>query len=414
MNETEPSTGKRYKQYDQLGAGGHGAVFRAYDSQLRRWVAIKRLLSSKESESADTRLQNIRREAETLASLNHANVVTLFDIDQDEEGLFVVMELIQGPDLKEYLKHGMMQLADFKQLAEQSLEALAVAHLRHIQHRDLKPSNIKIIRQPSGQLQIKLIDFGIARLGIAARKQTENLSGNVYGSIHYMAPEQLCRQPTDVRSDLYSLGCIFYEALSSVRPFHADTVEQIIQKKLYHEVVPLGQLCPHLPTWLAYWVMRLMAKNPQNRPSSATEALTEHRHWQHLPHRPYVQTWWTPPAVYPAGFGYGLPGTPTPLITQPQQQQQAQSAATMQAPVKRPPTGPRLGKPMPRPPSKPLPKSGYAASFQRRSSSGGTVRMGLAATLLMLAAVGLWVMRLWKADALSNLPKLTIRAEFKH
>jgi serine/threonine protein kinase len=276
---------KRYKIYDKLGAGGKGAVYRAYDTQLKRWVAIKRLLSATEANKADPEFEQLRREANTLASLSNANIVTVFDVAVDEEGLFVVMELLQGQDLNDVLAHGPLSVEDFKELAHQTLEALVEAHHLRILHRDIKPENIKVERLSSGRLQAKIIDFGLAREGLTARKQTES-GGTVMGSIYYMAPEQLTRRPTDQRTDLYALGCVLYEALSGKKAFDAKSVHEVIEKHINHDMLPIELLCPHLPQWLTYWINRLMAKNPEDRPNSAQQAINELRAWEALPASP--------------------------------------------------------------------------------------------------------------------------------
>ena len=295
---------QRYKIYEQLGAGGNGAVYRAYDTQLKRWVAIKRLLSAAEAE-ANPAAEELRREADTLASLRNANIVTIFDVSTDEEGLFIVMELLEGPDLADTIQHGPMMQDDFKQLAEQTLEAMLAAHSLRILHRDLKPENIKVERLPGGRFQAKIIDFGLARSGLIARKQTEDQAGSVMGSIYYMAPEQLSREPTDVRTDLYALGCVFYEALSARKAFDGKSVNEVIDKHIDHDLVPLNQLCPHLPQWLTYWVMRLMACKPDDRPANAQQAIEEFRAWEKLPPAPSMMPW------MPVNYGYGaMPGYP--------------------------------------------------------------------------------------------------------
>ncbi len=290
---------QRYKIYEQLGAGGNGAVYRAYDTQLKRWVAIKRLLTATEAASEDPSTAELRREADTLASLRNANIVTIFDVGTDDEGLFMVMELLEGPDLADTIATAPLGFDDFKQLAEQTLEALLAAHQLRILHRDIKPENIKVERLPGGRLQAKLIDFGLARAGLGARKQTEDHTGSVMGSIYYMAPEQLSREPVDVRTDLYALGCVLYEAIAARKPFDGKTVNEVIDKHLDHDVVPLGQLCPHLPQWLTYWVMRLMACKPDDRPATAQQAIEEFRAWEKLPPQPQMMPW------MPQGYGYG-------------------------------------------------------------------------------------------------------------
>ncbi len=307
---------QRYTIHEPLGSGGNGAVYRAYDTQLKRWVAIKRLLSASEATSSNPDAAELRREADTLASLRNANIVTIFDVGTDSEGLFMVMELLEGPDLADTIKHGPMMLDDFKQLAEQTLEALLAAHNLRILHRDIKPENIKVERLPGGRLQAKIIDFGLARTGLAARRQTEDHAGSVMGSIYYMAPEQLSREPTDMRTDLYSLGCVFYEALAARKAFDGKSVNEVIDKHLDHDLVPLNQMCQHLPQWLTYWVMRLMAQKPDDRPKNAQQAIEEFRAWEKLPSAPGMMPW------MPANYGYapmqGYAGTGTvPIYHQP-------------------------------------------------------------------------------------------------
>jgi serine/threonine protein kinase len=245
----------RYKIYEQLGAGGVGTVFRAYDSQLKRWVAIKRLMITSEVREGGGDLQEeLRQEADSLASLRHPNIVTIFDVASDDEGLFIVMELLEGEDLADVVARGPLPYDDFKELAYQTLEGLLAAHQRHILHRDIKPENIKAERLPGGRMQAKIIDFGLARVGLRARKQTEDVSGTVLGSIHYMAPEQLTREPVDERTDLYSLGCVFYEALSGRKAFDGPSMADVIDKHINHDVVPLHAIAPtSRPGWVPGW-----------------------------------------------------------------------------------------------------------------------------------------------------------------
>lgn len=274
----------RYKVYEQLGAGGVGAVFRAYDSQLKRWVAIKRLNISQEARDSGSNLhEELRQEADSLASLRNPNIVTIFDVASDDEGLFIVMELLEGEDLADVVARGPLPYDDFKELAYQTMEGLLAAHQHHILHRDIKPENIKVERLPGGRMQSKIIDFGLARIGLKARKQTEDISGSVLGSIHYMAPEQLTRQPVDERTDLYSLGCVFYEALSGKKAFDGPTMAEVIDKHVNHEVTALHEIAPHVPPWLGSWVARLMAPHPDDRPANAQQAIEEFRAWERMP-----------------------------------------------------------------------------------------------------------------------------------
>lgn len=292
---------ERYTIHDQLGAGGVGTVYRAYDHQLGRWVAIKRLMSAGEEGDNSARAAELRREADALASLRNPNIVTIFDVASDEQGLFLVMELLEGEDLADVVARGPLHYDDFKELASQTLEALLAAHQRHILHRDIKPENIKVERLPGGRMQSKLIDFGLARSGRQVGKQTEDLDGTVMGSVFYMAPEQLTRHPVDERTDLYSLGAVFYEALSGCKAFDGPTVAAVIDKHVNHEIVPLHVIAPHVPPWLGSWVLRLMARNPDDRPPGAQQAIEEFRAWEKVASAPMMMPW------MPMGYGFAPP-----------------------------------------------------------------------------------------------------------
>jgi predicted Ser/Thr protein kinase len=267
----------RYKILEELGAGGAGAVYKAYDTQLDRYVAIKRLLSKEESDKGDSQSGNIKKEAASLATLQHPNVVSVFDLGSDEQGFFMVMELVEGDTLADWISAAPMSLPDFNELATQTLEALVSAHSQSVLHRDLKPENIKVRRLPSGRLQVKVLDFGLARMSYGARKMTEDQSGNIMGSIYYMAPEQLNRKPLDGRTDLYSLGCVLYQALAGRRPFEADTVRGVMEAHLQHLVYPLSQVAPNIPQPVADWVMWLFNLDASNRPGNAQQALNSLR-----------------------------------------------------------------------------------------------------------------------------------------
>ena len=298
---------ERYKIYEKLGMGGVGAVFRAYDSQLKRWVAVKRLLSANEADTDKDVASELRREADALASLRNPNIVTIFDVGSDDEGLFIVMELLQGEDLADVVARGPLPYDDFKELASQTLEGLLSAHQHHILHRDIKPENIKVERLPGGRMQAKIIDFGLARAGLRARKQTEDQEGTVMGSIYYMAPEQLTREPVDERTDLYSLGCVFYEALSGRKAFDGKSIAEVIDKHIDHVLVPLHQIAPHVPQWLGAWCARLMAQKPEDRPANAQQAIEEFRAWEKMPamvpYGPWMGMYAPPPVYMPPGTG---------------------------------------------------------------------------------------------------------------
>lgn len=406
----------RYKIYEKLGAGGVGAVFRAYDSQLKRWVAVKRLLSANEANEDQTIAAELRREADTLASLRNPNVVTIFDVASDTEGLFMVMELLQGEDLADVVARGPLPYDDFKELASQTLEGLLSAHQHHILHRDIKPENIKVERLPGGRMQAKIIDFGLARAGLRARKQTEDQDGAVMGSIFYMAPEQLTRQPVDERTDLYSLGCVFYEALSGKKAFDGETMAQVIDKHIHHDLVPLHVIAPHVPQWLDAWCMRLMAQKPEERPPSAQQAIEEFRAWekmpQMVPYMPYMGMYpgYAQPMIYPGTGAVAVPGSGAvplgtgyfpaadspPVVAYAQPVVEAQpvkelaAITTPQSPAPVPPQR-RTGAT----PSSPLNRAGAAQMTAAKPMSSRLNKKRLAlmvAGALILIVIGYWVL----------------------
>lgn len=263
----------RYKIFEQLGAGGAGTVFKGYDSQLERYVAVKRLISKVDAEKAADVEATLRKEAGALANLRHPHIVQVFDVGSDDEGLFMVMELLEGDDLGEWLERERLNVKDFGELAVQTLEALVFAHGLNILHRDIKPENIKVARLPGDRFMSRIIDFGLARMAYTARKQTVDQSGCVMGSVHYMAPEQLLRESIDARSDLYALGCVFYQSLSGSRPFDAPTVQGVMDGHLKHRVRPLHEAAPDVPAPVCDWVMWLMSRDPNDRPATAEIAL---------------------------------------------------------------------------------------------------------------------------------------------
>ncbi|MFZ4768014.1 MAG: serine/threonine-protein kinase, partial [Roseimicrobium sp.] len=186
---------ERYQILERLGMGGIGVVYKGFDRQLNRHVAIKRLMNRNEFADSSAEESALHKEASTLAAMRHPSIVTIFDVSSDEDGVFMVMELLEGDDLGHYLyREGPLPLADFEQLATQMLEALIAAHDMKLLHRDIKTENIRVQRALTGRFQCKLVDFGLARVSHVAMKQTVDQSGNVLGSVSYMAPEQFIRE----------------------------------------------------------------------------------------------------------------------------------------------------------------------------------------------------------------------------
>ncbi|MCB1233688.1 MAG: serine/threonine protein kinase [Verrucomicrobiae bacterium] len=266
---------QRYEIREEIGKGGLGAVYKAFDTQLQREVAMKRVLTTEHAteEEVQAAATKLIAEAQTLSSLNHPNIVTVFDVGQDEKGGFVVMELLKGETLDETIERGVLTQEDFVEIVMQTMEALIAAQASNVLHRDLKPTNVMVIWQPSGKFQTKILDFGLAKFSKSPSVQTMDQEDAVMGSIYFMAPEQFERAELDARSDLYQMGCVYYHALTSQYPFRGETAPQVMNAHLQHRVTPLEKLRPDLSPSICQWVMWLINREMENRPADAREAL---------------------------------------------------------------------------------------------------------------------------------------------
>ena len=260
----------RYELLAPIAEGGLGTVFRALDRELGSEVAIKRLRPDPAKASAAS-LTSLLNEARRQSSLNSPHIVRMHAADMDEEGGYIVMELVRGETLEDRLSRGPMSGAEFDALVRQTLAGLGVAHEAGIIHLDLKPENIMLVPQPEGGMQVKILDFGLARELKLAAPQTR--PDTLQGSIYFMAPEQFENAPTDARTDLYMLGCVFYYALTRQHPFEGDTKPQVMVAHLYHRTTALAQLRPDLPAAMVRWVEWLTSRQPVDRPASVAEAL---------------------------------------------------------------------------------------------------------------------------------------------
>ena len=271
-NNLEPTLvgGGRYAIERRIGIGGGGAVYLAHDRLLNRWVAIKRVHSDGEDSSES---EAAFREATQLASLQHPNIVTVYDFLRNDGDVFVVMEYVAGSNAEEITEPLSIDL--FREFARQSLEGLAAAHAAGIVHRDIKAGNIMLVGVETGPIQVKLLDFGMAKFLTSPALQTMDHAGSLTGSIYVMSPEQLSRQPIDHRTDLYSLGCVFYQVLTLQNPFRGANIATIIAAHLQHDFLPLRLLRPDLPAALSAWVEQLFAFDKDARPADALQALRQ-------------------------------------------------------------------------------------------------------------------------------------------
>ena len=279
MSDSSSDFPGRYQIECHLGAGGVGQVFRAYDHRLRRHVALKRLNPENapaDAADADAVHAQAWREAIHLAALQHPNVVTVYDFDVDAQGAFLVMELVTGETLEAVTARGAFPLAEFCILAQQSLEGLAAAHQVGLYHCDLKPANLMLKYNALGRLQIKLVDFGIAGFSgdLIAPVAADN-TNTILGTVEFMAPERFEHHPVSARTEIYSMGCIFYYALTGVDPFGGRTAREVIASHLDSLILPLNELRGDLPGPLCQWIMRLVSRRPEDRPESALAALAE-------------------------------------------------------------------------------------------------------------------------------------------
>ncbi len=266
---------ERYEIKGKVGEGGVGAVYKAYDNQLERVVAIKRLLPPELSEIDEAPDKLLAREANLMSSISHPNIIQVFDAGVDEDGAFVVMEFIDGETLEDTVSRGALTEDDFIRLAEQCLDGLIAAQSIGMLHRDIKPTNLMIRWLPTGRFEVKIVDFGLAKLTFKPTIQTIAHGDAILGSIYFLAPEQFERRPLDKRTDLYALGCVCYYALSQRYPFGGDNAAAVMMAHLEHRLAPLAELRPDLSPAIVDWVNQLIARDMENRPENAATAMAE-------------------------------------------------------------------------------------------------------------------------------------------
>lgn len=267
MLEAGRMLGRRYEIISEIGSGGMANVYKARDHKLDRLVAIKVL--KQEFTMDDTILDKFRKEALAAGGLNHPNIVSVYDMGHELGSEYIVMELIDGITLKEYIrKRGHLTSEEIIKISIRVAEALKAAHENGIIHRDIKPQNIMVT--PSGE--VKVTDFGIAK-GVSST--TVTASGETLGSVHYLSPEQARGTKVDARSDLYSLGITMYEMATSQLPFTADTPVAVAMKQL-NEMLPNPMAkAPDLWPGLADIIIRLTQKRPDARYQSAADLITD-------------------------------------------------------------------------------------------------------------------------------------------
>ena len=268
MLKTGMIIAERYEIVGKIGTGGMADVYKAMDHKLNRFVAVK-VLKPEFREDA-TFVKKFRSEAQAAAGLTHPNIVNVFDVGDDEGVYYIVMELIEGITLKEYIsKKGKLSVKEATSIAIQVSMGLEAAHSHGIVHRDVKPQNIII----STDGKVKVTDFGIAR---AASSNT--ISSNVMGSVHYSSPEQVRGGYSDEKSDIYSLGITLYEMVTGRVPFDGDTTVAIAIKHLQEEIVPPSIYTPDLPYSLEQIIMKCTQKSVDRRYSKMEDVIADLKH----------------------------------------------------------------------------------------------------------------------------------------
>jgi serine/threonine protein kinase/tetratricopeptide (TPR) repeat protein len=257
-----------YKVLEKIGEGGMGVVYKAEDTKLRRTVALKFLPPSAITGKDDR--ERFTQEAQAAAALDHANICTIYAIDEAEGRTFISMAYIEGVTLRQRIESGPLKLKEVLDIAIQSAEGLHVAHERKIVHRDIKPANIMLTERG----QVKIMDFGLAKLagGTLVTKQ-----GTTLGTVAYMAPEQVGGDPADHRADIWSLGVVMYEMLTGLRPFRGDYDQAVIYSIINAEPEPVTALRSGVPIEFERIVTKALAKHAKHRYQNIDDVLVDLR-----------------------------------------------------------------------------------------------------------------------------------------
>jgi serine/threonine protein kinase len=257
-----------YRVLKVLGTGAMGVVFQAEDPQLQRLVALKVMRPSLAASAEFHR--RFLREARLAAAIEHEHIVTIYQVGEDRGVPFLAMQLLHGETLEDRLKRvgGLLPLPEVLRIGREILEGLAAAHARGLVHRDIKPANVWL---EQGRGRVRIVDFGLAR-GAEPDAQFTH-AGTVIGTPAYMAPEQANGAVVDARCDLFSLGTVLYRAATGQAPFAGRDTLSVLSALATRTPVPPHRIVPSLPRLFSGLVMRLLAKDPADRPQSAREVV---------------------------------------------------------------------------------------------------------------------------------------------
>ena len=298
-----------YRVIDKIGAGGMGDVYRALDTRLEREVALKLISDSflvseptaspSPAGTPHSRVhlshERFLREARAAATLNHPNICAIHDVGEQEGQPYLVMELLRGETLKQYLNHHRLSPSEVIALGQQAANALAAAHARGIIHRDIKPANLFVVESGRERKQLKILDFGLAKkqgaeaspdsryfdpqnntaTGTATGLMDLTTPGSTVGTAAYMSPEQAKGDPLDARTDLFSLGSVLFEMATGEPPFGGRSTAEVFAALLMKDPPLVSSLNPAMPSALDSIIARLLAKNRDQRYRSAEELLAD-------------------------------------------------------------------------------------------------------------------------------------------
>ena len=257
--------GKRYEVLSKIGAGGMADVYKGKDHMLNRYVAIKVL--KKEFKEDENFVRKFRSEAQAAAGLIHPNVVNVYDVGEDRGLYYMVMELVEGITLKEYIdKKGRLSHKETISIAIQMCTGIGVAHAANIIHRDIKPQNIIISKDG----KVKVTDFGMAKA-----TTSNTISSNAMGSVHYTSPEQARGGFSDQKSDIYSIGITLYEMVTGQVPFDGDSTVSVAIKHLQEEITPPSEIVPDIPYSLEQIILKCTQKNGERRYKNTDELIQD-------------------------------------------------------------------------------------------------------------------------------------------
>lgn len=253
----------RYQIIRTIGEGGMANVYLAYDTILEREVAVKILRGDLAND--EKFVKRFQREAKAASSLNHPNIVEMYDVGEDDGNYFIVMEYVNGKTLKNLIKkRGALSLSETIDIMLQLTSGIACAHDSYIIHRDIKPQNVMILEDG----RVKITDFGIA---VALNSTELTQTNSVMGSVHYLPPEQANGSGATVKSDIYSLGILMYELLTGKLPFKGENAVEIAIKQMKDRLPSIIAQNPNVPQCVENVVLRACAKNPENRYESVRE-----------------------------------------------------------------------------------------------------------------------------------------------